>query len=793
MYNFVRTLVGNVFVEETKGLIHIKGVKALLLLRDIKSIWKTSTIGNNIFVKSTGNTLTFHSFFALEIRYILEQMLENPKAFRLSPRVINKVLKELMKSTWLKKTTELDQVLPLNYKKLRDFNLKPLEHQKEFLEVFNRRTQLYNLNGFMLAAAAGSGKTFTNMALSRVNDSEITIVVCPKNAVYKVWEKSLKDDFKKTPKYWIAADGKDLDYKSEYYIFHYETLDKALELGKRIGDKNKTTIILDESHNFNEIKSMRTQKFIDLCKVTGSKNIVWASGTPLKAMGGEMIGFLKSIDPLFNDDVEKAFKSIFGTSVQRANDILAHRLGYISFKVKKNEYRTAEPTENTVKVEVPNGDKYTLESVRDQMAKFIEERVVYYKEREDEYKQKFYSALEWYELNIVKGSSDVSNFKEYMSKLKIVIKSNDLRQVSEEIVFCNNYEKQKIIPSLISDHKANFLESKSVVKYLSLKIQGEALGRVLGRARVECFKDMAKHSNLVDLIEAAEKKTVIFTSYVEVVDELEERLKNLEYLPVVVHSKTKESLTSAVTRFEKNENLNPLLATFKSLSTAVPLIVANKVIMINAPYRDYEYEQAISRVDRLGQDTPVVIENLYLDTGTKPNISTRSKDIMQWSKEQVKELLGFDYDDSLDISVESLMEDEPSMEAVSSFKPKEDSSNPGFYFIPGYKGYRASEDGKILTIKTGNSTYGGMAGDYLKVKVYPDNVKGPIMQYAHILVCTAFYGKPKKGQVVLHKDNDRTNNNKGNLKWDTQSENIQQVWDDGLRESKESYPVSMRW
>lgn len=45
------------------------------------------------------------------------------------------------------------------------------------------------------------------------------------------------------------------------------------------------------------------------------------------------------------------------------------------------------------------------------------------------------------------------------------------------------------------------------------------------------------------------------------------------------------------------------------------------------------------------------------------------------------------------------------------------------------------------------------------------------------------FGPPKpKGEhiVILHKDNDGTNNAISNLKWGTRSENVQQAHDDGL-------------
>lgn len=111
---------------------------------------------------------------------------------------------------------------------------------------------------------------------------------------------------------------------------------------------------------------------------------------------------------------------------------------------------------------------------------------------------------------------------------------------------------------------------------------------------------------------------------------------------------------------------------------------------------------------------------------------------------------------------------------------KESKEFPKWYEIPGYSKYLANKKGYILTKKTGNSTKGGKAGRYLKVKVYPDNSSKTKMVGVHVLICMAFKGKPKEGQVVMHLDDDRENNNYKNLEWGTQSENIQSAHDKGL-------------
>jgi hypothetical protein len=97
--------------------------------------------------------------------------------------------------------------------------------------------------------------------------------------------------------------------------------------------------------------------------------------------------------------------------------------------------------------------------------------------------------------------------------------------------------------------------------------------------------------------------------------------------------------------------------------------------------------------------------------------------------------------------------------------------------IPGFSKYMASERGEILTIKTGYYTKGVSAGHYLKVALIADGDKKARNYYVHRLIATAFNGKPKDNTyVVMHLDDNKFNNRADNLRWDTQSENIKQVW-----------------
>ena len=109
--------------------------------------------------------------------------------------------------------------------------------------------------------------------------------------------------------------------------------------------------------------------------------------------------------------------------------------------------------------------------------------------------------------------------------------------------------------------------------------------------------------------------------------------------------------------FVNKKDINPLVTTFKSLSTGVPLVIANVIIVLDLPFRMYVYEQAIARAWRLGQDQQVYVYIPKLDTGEAPNINSRNIDIIQFFKEEVENITGQKMSISLDATVGPSTED----------------------------------------------------------------------------------------------------------------------------------------
>nr|UVX42912.1 MAG: SNF2 family N-terminal domain [Bacteriophage sp.] len=656
MFSAFNRLLGNITVRETPTTISLEGLPGNTFGKDITKTWGTNKLASYMFTQLTTMKASFDSFFAVEVLYMLQQLMDAPVKHGVNKRALQKAIDALLEESWLKDIT-LEHPDILNYSKLNLFKKPPLEHQTKFLHRYNEMVPKYHLRGYLLAAEPGAGKTLNSLYVAECVEPDFVVMLPPKKAVYKVWEKTLLEEYKEPQKAFVWDAQQKLpaninDYK--YYIFHHENLEPLRQLASKMGGR-KIVVIIDESHNLNETSAKRTQLTVEFCRNVKAEHVIWASGTPIKAMGYETIPLISTIDPFFTADVETRFKKIFGKSSTKAIDILRNRIGLVSMRIPKSQFTDMVPEEHEVKVKIPTGNKYTLDYVRMDMTKFIDERLAYYKKNMKMYEKIYEQGLDEYRKHITTPDQK-KNFKEYQRAFATIRKGYDPQQMQQEAILCNKFERQVIMPVLQQPLRNQFKDCRSVLKYLNLKVAGEALGRVLGKRRAECNAALVEYAGLPKIIANSEKKTLIFTSYVEVLQQTNTYLKKNGFQPVLVYGETNKDLPKLVDTFESNPRANPLVATFPSLSTAVPLTVANTVILLNQPFREHDRLQAISRADRIGQDTQVEVWNILLDTGNKPNISTRAAEIVQWSKEQVASIMGYDLPDIENTSVEELCE-----------------------------------------------------------------------------------------------------------------------------------------
>ncbi len=652
----------SVSITETITQVSIFGLDPEKIKEDFRAYWNTGKIADHMLGNSSFRKVVVERFYVPDIIYATGKMLEDTT--RLKNKIKNRHTLQRLRDALLRETSfkDMDKVYDsrLDWSKLKDLSLTPLAFQDQFLRTYDQRTQQMGLNGYLLAATAGSGKTNTALTLMHLLGKKKVLIICPSNAIFNVWEKHLHSkSFVQSQKCGNSRTG--LDPSLKYNIVHYEYLEKAMKELASWADKD-VGIILDESHNFNEITSARVGVFLNMCKLMQSRDVLLLSGTPIKAIPAEAIPLFRAIDPHFSSAAEESFKKIFRQNNLRGVEILANRLGLVSFKVQKAELGLKDPIWHELAVKIPNPKPFLLDVIKQQMQDFIEKRLVYYKSMHDEHLAVWKEGVAIYELDKMSNAKKVS---EYLDIVKQLQASQGFMVKPEVFRRCKEIELEIIAvlrmkaPAMVEEWK----DVRSAIKYVTLKVRGECLGRVVGRARIDCHTEMAKHVDYSAVMETTVKKTVVFSSFTEVVEALMTKFKTEQINGVYVYAKTNKDLTSMTTRFEKDESVNPLVATYKSLSTAVPLVMADTMILIDMPFRDYILQQAVSRIHRLDSDTQTNVYTTRLDSGNVPNIADRSTDILKWSQKQIAQIIGIqspfdmtDEDGNLDIAVESYCE-----------------------------------------------------------------------------------------------------------------------------------------
>lgn len=637
MFSNIKRALGVITLSVEGSVVRVEGINGLQLAHAMTRVWGTSKVANNMFNHVDRHSFSIESFFLVDLYYAIGQLMALPES-RVARRPLHRLREILLEKTYV---GNRDKAYPsiLNRNALNHFHWTPTKQQVEFFEAYEQKTQALNLNGFLLAAAAGSGKTAATLFLADMLECDKVVLVCPDNAPYTVWKETIEGIYKTPQTYWISKDRKPFTGQERFLIFSYGQLSLLRSVAHQIKGV-RVFVGLDESHNLNEITSLRTELFVDSCKELKSKHVLWLSGTPIKAIGSEAIPLISCIDELFTPACQERFRKIFGVSTIRAADILNHRLQGLMHVVEKKELGLPAPVFQNITVKVDDHERFTLDAVSKRMEAFTNERLAYYESRAADDKVRFYRCLDEHKKTLATAEQR-DEFERYSRGLKWVIANNgDARACKDEMVLCNRYEKRKLIPSLTEASRRDFNEVKAIVKYVRLKVQGECLGRVVGKARMDACLELARGFDYMPVINSSEKKTVMFTSFTEVLEMLVGKMKDDGLKPSAVYGKTNHRLADIIEEFRDKYEVNPLLATYPSLSTAVPLVMANVCVLLNAPWRDYILQQTVSRISRLGQDSPTYVYTLCLDTGNKPNIADRALDILKWSQTQVKAITG---------------------------------------------------------------------------------------------------------------------------------------------------------
>ena len=319
----------------------------------------------------TYSTFKVDNWFAIEFYAIVADI----SAEGMMTNTCKKILDSLKKDTWLKNTVKPPKKKHLNMSLVpKQLKWPLLEHQEEYMNWYNNKVRSYGLIGNLMGFTMGGGKTMTSIAVAVASKAERMIVLCPKPAVPSPWIKIHGKIFREKPSLWHTNLKTELKEDDWMVVANFDYLEKLIIKLEEF-PPIRTTIILDESHNFNTQDTRRTIQFDRLVKLCKPTDVLFLTGTPIKARHMELITLFRAIDPFFTPEVEEKFLTFYKLLRGKMYGLLSRRLGVNSFIVEKKTLNLTDSTTKEIHLEVKNGDRYTMEHVKERMVKYSKKRI----------------------------------------------------------------------------------------------------------------------------------------------------------------------------------------------------------------------------------------------------------------------------------------------------------------------------------------------------------------------------------------------------------------------------------
>ena len=625
-------------IKEEYTIVGMTGFKNLLSRYGEKNI-------NNIFTSLGRTEMVFPSMFLYEVIEMFKDAIKRP-TYGINVKAINKIIGILETRAEENRKHDIDNKLDFDMIKAKMFHT-PFEYQQELFNHYEDYKYRTGYRGLTIGAAAGTGKTNISLTFAEMLHSEKVLIICPLPTLEKVWLKSIqipgKDNLFKDPsqnKVW-SVKSSSIDKNEKFIIVHYEGLEQLYGILPKIAGP-KLTIIVDESHNFADTKSKRTILLQDIIDRSFTKNLFLLSGTPIKSYSTEIINMAKFIDGRLKGKLYDRLYSVYSNPNKFFKSILPGRYNEMTYVVEKKETNLEPVIKTYIPITLKNGNEYTLPVIREKMREFITRRL-------EEIEKSMSDTIKLYETCLTiaaqngfdkKSKYSINQYRNLVITIQEAYRKRQLGFISKEMALANAIERE-IKSFLPPELGKQWDDIKTIIKYPMLKIQGECLGKIVMGARIKCHVDIALNLDYEALTNSTIKDTIIFSNYIQVCEAARSVLTNLKYNMALVYGEYAKNLNKEVKRFTEDKNVNPLVTTYKSLSTGVPLTNANVIVALDLPFRMYIFEQAISRAWRVGQDSQVVVYIPSLDTGNTPNINQRNLDIISFFNAEVEALTGY--------------------------------------------------------------------------------------------------------------------------------------------------------
>ena len=632
-------------VKISDGYIEIRGINYKLLKSRISRFYNDKSLGNIFLPKY--NALSYKRFEKKRIQRadIKIDYMYTPEFFALElvrlftdlgKRFRDKCYKSfavsIYENSWLYQADRKAEITPpLSTTRLRNLTLTLNDYQEEFIRNYPKLKAQLNLNGYILAFEQGLGKTLTAIGLTECLQADHVYIVCP-NSLKANWALEIQ-------KYYAKYQDNDV-WKQEVFIcndkatlFHEDTTKFIITNNESI-DKmfpyvmsGKNILILDESHNFRNIESKRSQQLIELRDKLKCKDTLVMSGTPIKATPNEIVPALLLIDPTFTMEAAKIFDKAFKLKTSLGTSLVQARFGKIMYRKEKDVLKESLPEKHIMplSLHIQDGEKYTLDNV----FKVVNEKFSYYYDLHLDEMLKLRQPF--YEMSIKYTPSDMDSAK-FIELMDIMVRKHEnLHEIDQ--IYVEKYMKgvmQKIKKKDDRDYY-DFL-IKNYVRYKAHWL-GIAYGEILPPYRRDMYISLYEENKEVfhKMITENPKKTLIFSQFKGVADYIYKSLNNHDIGAVLITGDVQNRL-EILKEFKENNSILVLVATSQTLGTGVTLVEANQMFFFGPPWRNADFEQCSDRIHRIGQTDDCYIQIVTLETGGTQNLSTRMEQILTWSK-----------------------------------------------------------------------------------------------------------------------------------------------------------------
>ncbi|MCM1214002.1 MAG: DEAD/DEAH box helicase [Lachnospiraceae bacterium] len=634
-------------VDEKRGFISFTNINYGLLFKRINETYQEKHLDKIFYRTYRGKDITLFNkkklsrgqmkitslitpvFFALEASILFSEL---GKKYR--DRTYNRIAKLIYERTWLSNADKrVPESIDLSYgtKMLNPrFKLKP--HQEEFIRRYPALKAQLNLRGYYNAFDQGLGKTLTASVLAMSLHVDKIYVICP-NTLVPNWYNEINEYFDGRVIPYDCKSTKSPHKNARVFITNNESIKAIMPYI----DKNcRSMLIVDEGHNFRNINSARVAELIKLREALQPKDVLLMSGTPLKASPNELVPALSLLDPLFTPDAARIYNACFNFNNYEAMAIVTARLGKVIYrKMKSDVLQLPEKSIDDIRLTIRDPHPYSMKKVREDVMDWYA-RIYPDVVKENiglrdafcrlvrQYSTAGKMNTEWYLRRICRFSDvDTGDTLDNLHE----IDQNRVTTFLRDWVFVNPACSPSIQKTLI-DYEAKLIHYDQVV-------MGRAIGKVYPPRRNAMFIALWDENEKLfeKMITENLKKTVIFSQFAPVIKHISERLtalgiKNVRIDGTIVNQKRAENLNI----FHHDEEVRAILATSQSMGTGVTLIEASQMFFFGAPWRSADYDQCCDRIYRIGQDVPVFIYNILLDSG-EFNLSDRMDKIMKWSSE----------------------------------------------------------------------------------------------------------------------------------------------------------------